>query len=72
MGTGLVFTLERIITVWRGGWKARLLAATLFPELVYALFLDIVYLKGIIDMSIGRTAAWKHVVQTPTGSRVEA
>lgn len=72
VGTGLVFTLERIITVWRGGWKARLLAATLFPELVYALFLDIVYLKGIIDMSIGRTAAWKHVVQTPTGSRVEA
>lgn len=72
VGTGLIFTIERIVTVWRGGWRARLLAATLFPELAYALFLDIVYLKGIIDMSVGRQAAWKHVVQTPTGNRVEA
>lgn len=72
IGTGLVFTVERIVTVWRGGWRARLLAATLFPELCYALYLDIVYLKGIIDMSVGRQAAWKHIVQTPTGARVEA
>ncbi|KRB73253.1 hydrolase [Nocardioides sp. Root190] len=72
LGTGLIFTVERIVTVWRGGWRARLLAASLFPELFYALFLDIVYLKGIIDMSTGRTAAWKHVVQTPTAARVKA
>lgn len=72
VGTGLIFTVERIITVWRGGWRARLLAATLFPELCYALYLDIVYLKGIVDMSIGRKASWKHIVQTPSGSRVEA
>ncbi len=67
-----MFTVERVVTVWSGGWRARVLAATLFPELCYALFLDIVYLKGIVDMSVGRTAAWKHVVQTPSGSRVEA
>lgn len=72
IGTGLIFTVERIITVWSGGWRARLLAATLFPELCYALYLDIVYLKGIVDMSVGRTASWKHIVQTPSGSRVEA
>ncbi|GAA4823072.1 glycosyltransferase family 2 protein [Nocardioides caeni] len=66
LGTGLVFTVERIITVWRGGWRARILAATLFPELFYALFLDIVYLKGIVDLSLGRQATWKHVPQTPT------
>lgn len=72
LGTGMVFTVERIITVWPGGWRARLLAATLFPELAYALFLDIVYLKGIIDMSLGRTASWGTVVQTPTHRTVDA
>lgn len=70
LGTGLVFTAERIITVWSGGWRARLLAATLFPELCYALFLDVVYLKGILDMSTGRQPAWQHVTQTPAGQRV--
>lgn len=72
LGTGMVFTVERVITVWRGGWRARVLAATLFPELLYALYLDVVYLKGIIDMSMGRTATWKHVVQTPTTVRADA
>lgn len=66
LGTGLVFTIERVLTVWRGGWRARILAASLFPELCYALFLDIVYLKGIIDMSLGHQAAWGKVVQSPT------
>lgn len=69
LGTGLIFTVERIITVWHGGWRARILAATLFPELFYALFLDLVYLKGIVDMSLGRTATWKHIEQTPTRAK---
>lgn len=72
VGTGLVFTVERIVTVWRGGWKARLLAATLFPELCYALFLDIVYLKGILDMSFGRQATWHYEAQPRTASQVQA
>ncbi|WP_182376808.1 glycosyltransferase family 2 protein [Nocardioides sp. WS12] len=71
LGTGMIFTIERIITVWPGGWRARVLAATLFPELAYALFLDLVYLKGIIDMSLGRAASWGSVVQTPTHRAVE-
>lgn len=72
LGTGLVFTVERVITVWRGGWRARLLAASLFPELAYALYLDMAYLKGIIDLSLGRQASWKHIAQTPTAKRVAA
>lgn len=71
LGTGMIFTIERIITVWPGGWRARVLAATLFPELAYALYLDLVYLKGIIDMSLGRAANWGTVVQTPTHRAVE-
>lgn len=71
IGVGLVFTLERVVTVWRGGWKARLLGLSLFPELFYAMFLNVVYVKGIWDLSLARQATWKHVVQTGSGARME-
>jgi biofilm PGA synthesis N-glycosyltransferase PgaC len=71
IGVGLVFTLERVVTVWRGGWKARLLALTLFPELFYAMFLNVVYMKGVWDLSLARQAAWKHVVQPGHALRAE-
>lgn len=72
IGIGLVFTLERVVTVWRGGTRARLLALSLFPELFYALFLNVVFVKGIWDMSLDRQAAWKHVVHTDSGVRIES
>jgi poly-beta-1,6-N-acetyl-D-glucosamine synthase len=65
IGVGLIFILERVVTVWRGGWRARLLAATLFPELIYAMFLNLVYVKGILDIAGRRQAGWKHIVQSP-------
>lgn len=71
IGVGLVFTLERVVTVWRGGWKARLLGLSLFPELFYAMFHNVVYVKGIWDLSLARQATWKHVVQTGSGARME-
>ena len=43
---------------------ARLLAVTLFPELVFAMFLNVVFVKGILDIAVRRQAGWKHVVQT--------
>ena len=63
LGIGAVFTAERVVTVWRGGWRARLLALTLFPELFYAAFLNVVFVKGVLDISLGRQASWKHVVR---------
>jgi cellulose synthase/poly-beta-1,6-N-acetylglucosamine synthase-like glycosyltransferase len=61
LGIGMIFVSERVVTVWRGGWRSRLLAATLFPELIYDLFLDVVYIKGIIDITLSRKARWGHV-----------
>jgi cellulose synthase/poly-beta-1,6-N-acetylglucosamine synthase-like glycosyltransferase len=58
---GAVFVLERIVTVWRGGWRARILAATLFPELVYDMYLSAVFVKGLWDITFGRVAAWGYV-----------
>jgi cellulose synthase/poly-beta-1,6-N-acetylglucosamine synthase-like glycosyltransferase len=63
LGIGAVFALERVVTVWRGGWAARVLALTLIPELFYATFLHVVFVKGVIDISLGRQAKWTHVVR---------
>ena len=72
IGIGLVFTLERVVTVWRGGWRARLLALSLFPELGYAMFLNVVYLKGVWDLTLARQADWKHIVQPDAAARTGA
>jgi cellulose synthase/poly-beta-1,6-N-acetylglucosamine synthase-like glycosyltransferase len=61
LALGGVFMLERVVTVWAGGWRARLLAATLLPELFFAAFLSVVFVKGALDISRGRAASWKHV-----------
>lgn len=72
IGLGLVFMVERVVTVWRGGWRARLLALAVFPELFFDFFLDVVFVKGVIDISLGRDAAWKHIEHGPLqGARAD-
>jgi cellulose synthase/poly-beta-1,6-N-acetylglucosamine synthase-like glycosyltransferase len=61
IGVGSIFVLDRVVSVWSGGWKARLLAALLIPELLYDMYLDVVYLKGIFDITFARSAQWGHV-----------
>ena len=74
IGVGTVFVVDRVVSVWRGGWKARLLAMLLVPELLYDMYLDAVYVKGIFDITFARDASWGHVVhatrpetEAPTG-----
>ena len=50
----------------------------LVPELLYDMYLDLVYVKGIFDITFARTAAWGHVdhaappaTDAPTTERVE-
>ena len=64
MGLGLLFAVERVVTAWEGGWSARVLAALLLPELAYATFLNVVYVKGVTDILFGRRAGWGHVAHT--------
>jgi cellulose synthase/poly-beta-1,6-N-acetylglucosamine synthase-like glycosyltransferase len=61
LGVGSLFIADRVISAWSGGWKARLLAVLLFPELVYDMYLDVIYVKGIFDITFARTATWGHV-----------
>lgn len=62
LGMGVLFTIERVVTVWRGGWHSRALAALVLPELLYAGFLSVVYVKGAVDIALKRTPRWEHVV----------
>jgi cellulose synthase/poly-beta-1,6-N-acetylglucosamine synthase-like glycosyltransferase len=71
LGLGALFTAERVVTVWKGGWRARLLALTLFPELFFDMFLNIIYVKGILDIELGRTANWKHLTHEPVPGSVK-
>ncbi|WP_309068769.1 glycosyltransferase [Microbacterium sp.] len=71
-GLGAVFAVERIVTVWRAGRRARLLAALVLPELVFDLFLDVVFVKGIIDMVFRREATWSHLGERPVTEEVTA
>jgi cellulose synthase/poly-beta-1,6-N-acetylglucosamine synthase-like glycosyltransferase len=64
IGVGSLFVLERVISAWSGGWKARLLAALLVPELLYDVYLDLIYVKGIFDITFARRAEWGHVNHT--------
>ncbi len=58
---GSLFVADRVVSAWSGGWKARLLAGLLIPELLYDVYLDVVYVKGIFDITFARNANWGHV-----------
>ena len=70
LGLGAIFVAERVYTVWESGWKARFLAASLIPELVYEFFLQCVFVKSLVDISVGRTATWGEVDHDYHGRRL--
>jgi cellulose synthase/poly-beta-1,6-N-acetylglucosamine synthase-like glycosyltransferase len=53
-----LFIIEKVWTVRKADWKAKLLAATLFVELIYDTFLGIIFVKGVLDMALRREAHW--------------
>ncbi|HQR79389.1 MAG TPA: glycosyltransferase family 2 protein [Actinomycetota bacterium] len=70
IGVGTVFAVERVVAVWRSTWQAKLVAALLFPELLYAMFLNVVYVKGVYDIMTAKKAQWGHVVRDAGGGVV--
>ncbi|MGH3448720.1 MAG: glycosyltransferase, partial [Nocardioidaceae bacterium] len=58
---GLIFVVERVVTVWRGGALARGIAAILVIEMVYAMFLQAVFVAAARAALSRRPAAWHHV-----------
>ena len=58
---GMIFVVERIVTAWRAGWPGRLVAAPIFLELGYALFLQACFVVSLAQILIGRKAEWNYV-----------
>lgn len=53
-----VFIAEKVWSVRKADWKAKLLASTLLIELAYDTFLGIIFVKGVIDMALRKQAHW--------------
>jgi hypothetical protein len=65
---GILFAVERTATVWHGGWQARLVAAPLIIELGYSVFLQLVYVKSLVDIALGRSKRWNAATVAPARS----
>ncbi|MEO7058245.1 MAG: glycosyltransferase family 2 protein [Lapillicoccus sp.] len=57
---GLVFAVERVVTVWSAGPRARLTAAALLPEMVYDFILQAIFLTAIAQRLLRVSPEWKH------------
>ncbi|MFE2967562.1 glycosyltransferase [Streptomyces sp. NPDC059340] len=55
---GSIFIVEKVVSVWRMGWRARLLAAVLVIELAYDLFQHAVYFRALTDLALRREELW--------------
>lgn len=62
---GGVFVAERIVTVWSEGWRARLIAALVLPELAYALVLQYAFVAAVGQHLTGQAGSWHHVDAAP-------
>jgi len=57
----LVFVIERVATVWHGGWPARLIAAPLVIEIGYSFFLQANFIVSCADIVRKREKRWGHL-----------
>lgn len=55
------FSLERGITAWQAGWKGRLLAFSLLPEICYNLFLQACFMRAVMGLPQSRDVEWGHL-----------
>lgn len=66
----LAFSLERGLTAWDTGWRGRVIAFLLIPEIVYSLVLQACFLRGLTTMMASQDMAWGHL--TPTEAEAHA
>ena len=62
---GAIFFVERLVTVWPVGWRARAVAAPIFLELAYTAFLQACFVASLAQILLRRKADWNYVQQPP-------
>lgn len=55
-----IVIVERVWTVRKGGFRAVLLAALILPEVLYDLFLHVVFVRALMDSIMGSGGHWDH------------
>jgi cellulose synthase/poly-beta-1,6-N-acetylglucosamine synthase-like glycosyltransferase len=55
----VVLAVERTVTVWKMGWRSRIIAATVIIEQIYSLFLMSTFLAACKDFVLGRKGSWQ-------------
>lgn len=61
LGVGAALVVERLVTVWGNGPRARVIAALVIPELCYDLFLQLTFLRAFVLAAASRDVQWNHV-----------
>jgi hypothetical protein len=58
MGTMAVFVIERLITLRKASWRARLIALPLVIEMYYDIVVQAVFVRSLYDSIRGTEANW--------------
>ena len=57
-GILVIHLTERTLTVWKMGLGYRLIALSYAPELLYSVYLLLIYIKAAIDHVLRRQGSW--------------
>lgn len=63
------FSLERGLTAWTTGWRGRAVAFSLVPEILYSLFLQASFVRGLTAMIASQDIAWGHLTPREAEAR---
>ena len=58
---GMIFVVERVVTAWGAGWRGRAVAAVIFLELSYSLFLQWAFVASLVQIVTRRGKGWNDV-----------
>lgn len=65
LALGVVFIIERVVTVWPIGGRGRWVAAAAFPEMAYDMALQVAFIHATVLALLRRDTTWNHVTAAP-------
>lgn len=58
---GLIFVIERVVTIPGESWKTKVFAALIIPEMVYAIALQLAFVRALFQFVTRSAGEWTHV-----------
>lgn len=65
----VAFSIERGFSAWDTGWRGRLIAFALVPEIIYSLLLQASFVRGLAGMMASHDMAWGHLTPAEAEAR---